>query len=308
MTMRSAIFVVVSTAAVSAACGAAVLMLASPYLVGVAVTFAMWVALSQSWTVLSGMTGYISLGHAVFFGLGAYVMAVTWNTIPIWLALAGAGAGAALLAFLVGYPCLRVRGPYFVILTFGLAEFVKFVVVNVEAAFSKFGRIAIGAPDIDDIFLMMLVLAALAFLLTYFLRRSRFGVALRAIREDEEAAETNGVPVAWFKIGIFVVSAIIPGMAGALFLLRSGYFEPLQAFNPLVSLTMITMATIGGSDDAYGPLAGALFLVILSELLWANLPELYMVLLGILLVVFVLGVPDGIEGRLRFWLRRTKNA
>jgi branched-chain amino acid transport system permease protein len=112
------------------------------------------------------------------------------------------------------------------------------------------------------------------------------------------------VPVAWFKVAAFVVSAVIPGVAGAVFLLRSGYFEPLQAFNPSVSLSMITMAVIGGSDDAYGPLAGALFLVILSELLWANLPELYMVLLGVLLVVFVLGIPDGIEGRLRSWLGR----
>jgi branched-chain amino acid transport system permease protein len=304
MTLRRNVLAAAITAACAAAFGAAVLMLGSSYIVSVATTLAMWIALSQSWVMLSGMTGYISLGHAVFFGLGGYVMAITWKVVPIWLSLAASGVAAALLAFLVGYPCLRVRGPYFVILTFGLAEFVKYIVINIEAALSKFGRLLIGVPEIETIFVMMLVLAAVAFYTTYALRRSRFGAGLRAIREDEEAAETSGVPVAWFKVAAFVVSAVIPGVAGAVFLLRSGYFEPLQAFNPSVSLSMITMAVIGGSDDAYGPLAGALFLVILSELLWANLPELYMVLLGVLLVVFVLGIPDGIEGRLRSWLGR----
>jgi branched-chain amino acid transport system permease protein len=226
-------------------------------------------------------------------------MVLTWGHLPLWASILASGATAGLLASLVGYPVLRVRGPYFVILTFGVAEFVKHIVINAEAALGKFGRLIIGAPDIGLIFQMMLGLAVVASLLAFYVRRSRFGAGLRAIREDETAAQTTGVPVVRFKVIAFSLSALIPGMAGALVILRSGYFEPLQAFNPLVSLTIIAMAVIGGSDDAPGPLFGALFLVVLSELLWATAPQVYMMLLGLLLIVFVMAAPDGLYGRLR---------
>jgi len=259
----------------------------------------MRVALAESWILLSGMTGYISLGHAVFFGAGSYVMVLCWGVLPFWLVVPLAGLVAGLLALGVGYPCLRVRGPYFVILSFGVAEFVKFVVVSIEAGLGKAGRLLFGTPSLETLYFIMLVLAAASVVIAYRVRRSRFGAGLRAIREDEDAAETIGVPTTRFKLFAYGLSAIIPGMVGAVMVLRSTYFEPLQVFNPVVSFTIVSMAIIGGSDDAPGPLMGALFLVILSEILWANLPELYMILLGMLLVGFVLGAPNGIYG----WLR-----
>ncbi|MFP6730415.1 MAG: branched-chain amino acid ABC transporter permease [Alphaproteobacteria bacterium] len=269
------------------------------YFLGVALDLLMWVALAESWILLSGMTGYISLGHAVFFGAGSYVMVLCWGVLPFWLVVPLAGLVAGLLALGVGYPCLRVRGPYFVILSFGVAEFVKFVVVSIEAGLGKAGRLLFGTPSLETLYFIMLVLAAASVVIAYRVRRSRFGAGLRAIREDEDAAETIGVPTTRFKLFAYGLSAIIPGMVGAVMVLRSTYFEPLQVFNPVVSFTIVSMAIIGGSDDAPGPLMGALFLVILSEILWANLPELYMILLGMLLVGFVLGAPNGIYG----WLR-----
>jgi branched-chain amino acid transport system permease protein len=278
---------------------AGILILGNDYFVDVATTLAMWIALSESWIILSGMTGYISLGHVVFFGLGGYITVLTFGAIPLWLALSLSGVSAFMLAVLVGLPCFRVRGPYFVILTFGLAEFVKYIVIDIEARASKFGRLVLGGPDPRDVFLIMVGVAVAAFCLSYFVRRSRLGAGLRGIREDEVAAETVGVPVVRLKLIAFALSAVIPGIAGGAFLFRSGYFEPSQAFNPSISLSMITMAVIGGTDDAYGPLIGAAALVILSELLWANAPELYMVILGLLLVVFVMWLPNGLEGLLR---------
>ena len=277
---------------------------AGPYLVGVALDLLMWIALAESWILLSGMTGYISLGHAVFFGAGSYVMVLCWGMLPFWLVVPLAGLVAGLLALCVGYPCLRVRGPYFVILTFGVAEFVKFVVVSIEAGLGKAGRLLFGTPSLETLYFVMLVLATAAVVIAYLVRRSRFGAGLRAIREDEDAAETLGVPTTRLKLWAYGLSAAIPGMVGAVMVLRSTYFEPLQVFNPVVSFTIVSMAIIGGSDDAPGPLMGALFLVVLSELLWANLPELYMILLGMLLVGFVLGAPDGIYG----WLRTRRGA
>jgi len=265
----------------------------------------MWIALTQSWIVLSGMAGYVSLGHVVFYGLVAYTSVVTWKLLPLYVAIPLGGLVAGSFALLVGPPVLRVRGPYFVILTFGLAELVKFVVVNVETGLGQASRLLFGTPQVSDLYYVMLGLAVGASGMAYFTRRSRLGRALLAIREDEEAAETIGIHVAQYKVYAYLLSAVIPGMVGAVMALRSTYFEPLQVFSPVVSFTVVTMAIIGGSDDARGPLVGALFLVVLSELLWANAPQLYMIILGSLLVGFVLFAPQGIVGRL---VRRQKVA
>ncbi len=290
-------------AAVAAVIAAAIFVpwVVGPYYLTAALSLCMWVALTQSWIVLSGMAGYISLGHVVFYGLGAYTSVVTWKVLPLHVAIPLAGLVAGLFALLIGPPVLRVRGPYFVILTFGLAELVKFIVVNIEAGLGQASRLLFGTPDVADLYFVMLGLAVAASLLAYFTRRSRLGRALLAIREDEEAAETIGVHVARHKVYAYVLSAVIPGMVGAVMALRSTYFEPLQVFSPVISFTVVTMAIIGGSDDAWGPFVGAVFLVVLSELLWANAPQLYMIILGGLLVGFVLFAPQGILGRLAAW-------
>ncbi len=269
-----------------------------PYYLTAALSLWMWVALTQSWIILSGMGGYISLGHVVFYGLGAYASVVSWKVLPLYLTIPLAGLATGMFALCIGPPVLRVRGPYFVILTFGLAELIKFIVVNVETALGQASRLLFGTPDVSDLYFVMLGLAAASSLMAYLARRSRLGRGLLAIREDEEAAETIGIPVAKYKVFAYAVSAVIPGMVGAVMALRSTYFEPLQVFSPAVSFTVVTMAVIGGSDDARGPLVGAVFLVVLSELLWANAPQLYMIILGGLLVGFVLFAPQGIVGRM----------
>ena len=286
----------VSIFAVTAFLLASVPYFGGEYVIGLTLTLLMWIALTQSWVIFSAMTGYISLGHAVFFGVGAYVMVLCFNTLPILIAVILAGLVGFSLAFLVGYPCLRVRGPYFVILTFGLAELVKFIVVNVEAGLGKFGRLLLGAPGLETLYYLVLALAAISIVITYYVRRSRFGAGLRAIREDEEAAETLGIDVARFKVLAFAISATVPSMVGAVMILRNSYFEPLDVFNPVTSFTIVSMAIIGGGDDVPGPIYGAFALVLLQELLWANWPEVYMVILGVLLVAFVLGAPKGIQG------------
>jgi branched-chain amino acid transport system permease protein len=137
-----------------------------------------------------------------------------------------------------------------------------------------------------------------ATLMAWGVRRSKLGAGLIAIREDEEAAETIGVPVARYKTYAYVLSAVIPGMVGGLMGLRNTYMEVVYIFNPAVSFTIVTMAIIGGSDDYRGPIFGALFLTVLSEFLWSSLPQLYMIVLGALLVAFVLFAPNGIAGLL----------
>ncbi|HUC61748.1 MAG TPA: branched-chain amino acid ABC transporter permease [Alphaproteobacteria bacterium] len=273
---------------------AAVPQFADEYIVGVALSLAMWIALTESWVLLSGLTGYVSLGHVVFYGIGSYVGVLVWQQVPMWQMIALAGLSSGLFALVVGYPVLRVRGPYFVMLTFGIAELVKFVVIDIEAQLGEFSRLVLGGPSVTDLYYVMLGMAAAAVVLTYAVGRSRAGYALRAIRENEEAAETVGVPVARYKLAVFALSAVIPGMVGAVMAVRSSYFEPSQAFDPVISFTIVTMAIIGGSDNARGPLVGSAFLVILSELLWDRAPQMYMILLGLLLIAFVLFAPGGV--------------
>jgi branched-chain amino acid transport system permease protein len=289
------------------AAAAAVPLVAGDYFVGVGLSLLMYVALTQSWTVLSGLTGYVSLGHVVFYGLGGYIAALCWGALPLAAIVLAAGIAAFALALLIGLPVLRVRGPYFVILTFGVAELAKYVVIAIEGWLGKFSRVLFGAPSLETLFYIMLALAVLATALTAAVRASRFGRGLLALRENEEAAETVGIPAVRFKLLAFGLSALIPGMVGSVMVLRSTYFEPQQLFDPVISFSIVTMAVVGGSDDVKGPLLGAAAFVLLSELLWANAPQLYMILLGLLLVVFVLFMPDGLASRL-FPQRRRRPA
>lgn len=268
------------------------------YFIGIGLSFLMWLALTQSWSVLSNMTGYISLGHVVFYGIGSYIVVITWQQVPLWLAIAASGLASAVFAALVGLPVLRVRGPYFVILTFGLAELVKYILLALEAYLGISSRLLFATPDITDIYWMMFSLAVASTLLIEVVHRSRFGHGLRSLRENEEAAEALGVPIARYKLTAYVLSAIIPGMVGGVMALRSTYFEASQAFDVMISINIIVMAIIGGGDNARGPLIGVAFLVVLSELLWAEAPQFYMIILGVLMVLFVVKLPNGLLGLL----------
>lgn len=267
-----------------------------PYGLSVAVTLAMWIALTQSWVLFSGLTGYISLGHVVFVGIGAYVAVLSWGTLPLWLALPIGGLIASTFALVIAWPVLRVRGPYFVVLTFGVAELVRHLILNLEQALGQSSRLLFNLPDNGELFRWMGLFALIATALTFLVKPSRFGRGLAAIREDETAAQTIGVPVVRYKALAYALSAFVPGMVGGILVLRSTYFEVGQVFNPMISLSIIVMAIIGGSDDARGPLLGAAFLTLVQEMLWARAPQLYLVLLGLLLIGFVLFAPKGLLG------------
>jgi branched-chain amino acid transport system permease protein len=282
-------------------------LMLDPYGLGIALNLLTWIALAESWAMFSGLSGYISLGHAVFYGAGAYVTVLLWQVVPLWLAIPLSGLAAGLLALALGWPCLRVRGPYFVILTLGVSEFVKYIVISSEAALGRNGRLLIGTPSLAVLFEAMLAVAIISMIVLYVVRSSRLGAGLLAIREDEVAAEAVGVNAAALKLVTFTLSALIPGVVGGLMILRSTYFEPLQAFNPTTSFTIVTIAILGGSDEVAGPFLGAVLLVLISELLWVRAPEVYMIILGVLLIGFVLFVPEGLLGRAQRLLTPAKS-
>ncbi len=292
---------------IALAAGATLPYAVGEYGVGIGLNFLMWVALTLSWCVLSRLSGYVSLGHAVFYGLGSYLTAVLWGQIPLPLIVLGAGVLGAVFAAVVGTPVLRVRGPYFVILSFGLSELVKYVVLALESALGVSSRIIFGGPELATLYYAMLGMAGAAVLLYEGVRRARLGQGLRALRENEEAAETIGVPVARYKLYAYVLSASIPAMVGALMALRTPYFSAEQSFDPMISVTVIAMAVLGGGERVLSAVAGVTLLTVLSEVLWATAPLFYMIILGSVLIAFVLIAPDGVvgvAGRLRRSLRR----
>jgi branched-chain amino acid transport system permease protein len=268
---------------------------ASGYHVSVVLDILMWIALTESWIILSGYTGYISLGHSAFFGVGAYLMAMTVSSLPFALVVVMAGALSSAFAFAIGLPFLRIRGPYFVILTLGLTELTKYVFINLEIKLGgTVGRIIMVAPDLILIYYSMLVVAVAATVTAYFTKNSRFGVALFSIKEDEDAANALGVNTSFYKWMAFGISAAIPGMVGAIMALRRSYIDPYTAFSPTISFQVIVMAILGGVEGIEGAMFGAIILTLISEILWAQYPYHYMIILGTIMILIVKFMPQGL--------------
>ncbi len=268
---------------------------ASDYVVSVFLDVLMWIALTQSWIILSGFTGYISLGHSAFFGLGGYVMAMTFTQVPYLLGIIIAGMLSAAFAFVIGFPFLRVRGPYFVILTLGLTELTKHIFINLEIKLGgTVGRIIMGAPDLHTLYYLVLIVSILATLTAFFIKNSRFGIGLFSIKENEDAANALGINTSFYKWLAFGISAFFPGMIGAILALRRSYIDPYTVFSLTVSFQVIVMAFLGGIEDIEGAMIGAVILTLISEALWARYPYYYMIILGIIMILLVKFLPLGI--------------
>lgn len=268
---------------------------ASDYHVSVLLDVLMWVALTESWIILSGYTGYISLGHAAFFGLGAYFMAMTWPKLPFLVGALVAGTLSSVFALALGFVVFRVRGPYFVILTLGLTEFILHVVINLEIKLGgTVGRILMSAPDLETLYYGILLVAVGATAAAYLVKNSRFGAGLFSIKEDEDAAGALGVNTSLYKWSAFGISAFFPGMIGAIMALRHSYIDPYTVFDPMVSFQVIVMAFLGGMEDVEGAITGAVILTLVSEALWARYPYYYMIILGVIMILTVKFMPLGI--------------
>jgi len=261
----------------------------------------MYVVLTVSWTMFSGSTGYISLAPAAFFGVGIYTMAVLGKTLPLLAVVAAGGLVSFILALLVGTVTLRLRGVYFAIFTFGLVVLIKELLLFWEIVVTKTrGRFVVLETN-ETIYYVMLGIFVALMLTTYFIRRSKYGLALQSIGENEEAAAHIGVNVTLVKVITFAISAIFMGAAGAIMATRWTYVDPYVAFNPLFSFLPVLMAIFGGMGQFYGPILGAAIFAYLEELLLTRFPYYYMLTFGIILVVVILYLPGGLVGLVQKW-------
>jgi branched-chain amino acid transport system permease protein len=276
---------------------------ASPFPVALALTCLMYVALAVSWSIFSGPTRTLSLATSAFFGLGAYSTALGLGTLPWPLLVVTGGLVAAAVAWLIGLATLRLRGAYFAVLTFGLGEVVRHTVTYVEKTLSgTVGRVMTDAPEARAVYWTVAVIAAAAAVAFRLVQRSDLGVALRGVGEDEQRAATLGVDPRRVKLIAFCISAGFAGAVGGAMAPRWTYIDPSSVFNPFILFQTVLIAMVGGPGKLHGPVIGALLFSLLAETLRLNLPYVYMIALGLLLILSVLFLPGGLAGVA--WLNR----
>ena len=273
----------------------------SPYILILMAAIIMYIVLTVSWTIFSGPTGYISLAPAAFFGVGIYTTAILGKTLPLLLVVVAGSLISFILALLVGTITLRLRGVYFAIFTFGLVVLIKelllFYEVNITGTRGRF----VVLENNTTIYYVMLGIFVILMLTAYFIRRSKFGLALQSIGENEEAAAHTGINVTLVKVITFAISAIFMGATGAIMATRWTYIDPYVAFNPLFSFLPVLMAIFGGMGQLYGPVIGAALFAYLEELLLTKFPYYYMLTFGIILIIVILYLPNGLVGLIQKW-------
>jgi len=276
---------------------AAVPWLVSDYGLGFMVNLMCYLVLTIAWALFSGTTRYVSLATAAFFGLGAYTVAMLVKEMPIYATFGIALVIGTVMALLVGLVTLRVSGMFFVVFGFGLSELMREVLIWWEINQTKtLGRYVFVPFDTTLIYWHLLGLAVLVFLVGWLLRRTRLGIALLVIGDDETMARQAGINVPLAKVAIFVVSSVFMTVVGAVMAPRFGYLTPNFAFNPLISFQVVIMALLGGMQRLWGPVLGVVPLMLLSELLQVRFPFWYSVFLGLVFMIIVYFLPRGITG------------
>ncbi|HRB98736.1 MAG: branched-chain amino acid ABC transporter permease [Actinomycetales bacterium] len=270
----------------------------------------MYVALALSWNLIGGYTGYASFGQVVFFGIGGYFTAVAMTHLgwSFWVALVASGLFAACYGALVGIPLLRLRGHYFAIATLGMAEGTREIVTNLPELTGGGGGITlptVGAAATtpylgnDGFYVLFLALAAIALLVTGVISRSKFGFALRAIHQDEDAAAAIGINTTRTKVVTFALSGFLAGMVGSAYAFQQVTIYPERLFDVEITVLMVVMVVIGGSGTVIGPVIGAVALQFVSEWLRQNYTDIHTLLLGGIIILAVILLPQGLANYVR---------
>jgi len=274
----------------------------SSYLVFFLFSAFIYVALTQAWNLVAGYTGQVSLGIHAFFGLGAYVIAIGWSRGLIGyldpFGMLMAGCVAALLGIIVGVPLLsKLRGDYFALGTLGLGEILRLIIIQGKATTA--GPTGIFLPSsaftsIVPYYFIAMFLAILATGVTYYMIKSRIGLALMAIRDDEGAAAGIGINILKFKVLAFAVGAFLAGLCGALQAYYIFHVEPQSFFSLKWTLYPVLMCILGGAGTISGPVVGAFFLTAAFEVAKYYLPTIHPIFSGLLIILVIIFLPNGL--------------
>ena len=276
----------------------------SDYRISLLISIFAYVAMATAWSFFSGATRYISLATSAFVGIGVYAVTLSIDRVPLAIGLALAALAGFLVALVVGLSTLRLRGVYFVIFTFGLAELIKQLVTWYEVNRNK-NLMRLVFADVSNVFLYeaLLAIAVVTVAGSWLAGRTRLGFALRVIGEDETVARHTGVNTTLVKVLVFALTASVIALTGAILSLRYSYIDPNIAFNSAWSFQVLIMSLLGGAGRAWGPLLGVIPLVLLSEFLAGTFPHHFGIALGLCFVVIVFYLPGGVAR----WLERARD-
>lgn len=272
----------------------------NPYFLQIIVNIGIGIILALGLNIITGLTGQLSLGHAAFMSIGAFSGAIlTIKTgMPLPVNLLISGFFTAIVAALIGWPILRLTGDYLAICTIGFAEIVKVVFLNMEITNKALGLTVPTPQSALPMPILVILVAFLTIMVSVFIHNSRFGRALKAIRDDEIAAESMGINIARYKVQSFAVSAFMAGIGGCLYAHFIGYINPSD-FGFLKSVDMLSMVVLGGLGSIAGSFFGASILSAAPEFL-RFMSHYRMLVYGALLVFLMVFRPNGLLGGVNF--------
>lgn len=283
-----------------------------PYIIHVIVITIMWVYLATAWSILGGFAGQLSLGHAAFFGIGAYTsyfLTTSYNIPPI-LCLVVSGLFSSLISIGIGYPCFKygLRGAYFTLSTIAFAEILKDIFIYLREVTG--GSLGVWLPVAQEGIINLyfiskepyyyVITTAWLILILVLSLAGRFKDYLTAIREDEDVAASIGINVTKYKLMALLISSYFTGLGGSFYLYYFRYINPYMAFGLDMSLQMVLLSVFGGIYSLWGPLIGSIILTPVGEYLRIALGGTYvgshLVIYGILLIIVIRFLPRGVHG------------
>ena len=273
----------------------------SQYLIALGLMFLVYVALAQMWNLLAGFSGMMSLGQQSFIGLGGYSLAVfsVYHGVPLWLSVFLGGVVSLLFALVISTPLFRMKGVYFAVGTWILAEALGICFSN--WSYVRYGMGLFIQPaykvSLNQIYYAGLLVGTGSVALVYALLRSKLGLGLMAMRDDEEAAQNAGVSVFRCKLFCFLTAALVTGLAAGVLYVHQIFIQPYKAFSIDWTVRLLFIVIIGGIGTIEGPIIGAAIFVILQQL-FSDWPGAGMLLLGAVGILVMLLAPKGIVGTL----------
>ena len=286
-----------------------------PFWTRIALGALMWIGLAQSWNMIGGYAGYLDFGHGAYFGIGALVTGIGMNTLeyPFVSSFVLAGIAGAILAYVIAVPTLRLRGAYFAIATWAFAEAVKQLALVLEITGGTFGMslptgegsIGLpvpGGPTDTFFYYAMLVLSVGTVTLAYILfERREFGFRVKALRDNQDAAEALGIDTTRVKRQVYVISCVIAALFGSVHAFFITFIHPNDVLAAIVTDQMVIMVLLGGLGTIAGPIIGGITVFLLQRLssLYLGQTTFYLPLIGVLIMLVVLFAPSGVIGMLR---------
>jgi len=287
------------------------LFVSSPFYFHLMILIFLYALLAGAWNILGGYTGQVSLGHAVFFGIGAYSSTLGLVNLGInpWLGMLAGGVIAVIISLIIGYPTFRLRGHYFVIATIALGEIVFVLFTNWEWAGGAVGKtLPFIEPGLKSFqfgpkapyYYIALSLLTIQLAVTYWMQRSYLGYYFQAIREDQDAARSLGIDISHYKLVAMGFSAFFMAIGGSFYAQYVMYIDPESVLPMMLSIQVCLIAILGGVGTIAGPVIGAAIMIPLAEysraLLGGSGSALDLVIYGLLIMIIAVAKPSGLMG------------